>query len=115
MRLFIAIRLSDEIRSGLAEIQSLLRNRGVSGNFTKLENLHLTLAFIGEYADPEGVLDAIRGVPFAPFSIRLDGFGSFGRRSYLENRHRLHSFCRYSVSPRQWQNLRQLFHCRHER
>ena len=78
MRLFIAIRLSDEIKSGLAEIQSFLRNRGVSGNFTKLENLHLTLAFIGEYADPEGVLDAMRGVPFEPFSIWLDGFGSFG-------------------------------------
>ena len=78
MRLFIAIRLSDEIKSGLAEIQSFLRNGGVSGNFTKLENLHLTLAFIGEYADPEGVLDAMRGVSFEPFRIRLDGFGSFG-------------------------------------
>ena len=78
MRLFIAIRLSDEIRNGLAEIQSFLRNRGVSGNFTKLENLHLTLAFIGERPAPEGVLDAMRGVPFAPFRIRLDGFGSFG-------------------------------------
>ncbi|MBR4210811.1 MAG: RNA 2',3'-cyclic phosphodiesterase [Oscillibacter sp.] len=78
MRLFIAIRLSDEIRSGLAEVQSFLRNRGVSGNFTRPENLHLTLAFIGEYADPESVLDAMRGVPFAPFSVRLDGFGSFG-------------------------------------
>ena len=78
MRLFIAIRLNDQIRSELADIQSLLRNRGVSGNFTKLENLHLTLAFIGEYADPENVLEAMRGVPFAPFSIRLKGFGSFG-------------------------------------
>ena len=78
MRLFIAIRLNDQIRSGLAEIQSFLRNRGVSGNFTKLENLHLTLAFIGEYADPENVLEAMRGVPFAPFSIWLKGFGSFG-------------------------------------
>ena len=83
MRLFIAIRLSDEIRSGLAEIQSFLRNRGVTGNFTKLENLHLTLAFIGEYADPENVLEAMRGVPFAPFSIRLDGFGSFGDLYWL--------------------------------
>ena len=78
MRLFIAIRLSDEIKSGLAEIQSFLRNRGVSGTFTKLENLHMTLAFIGEYAVPEDVLDAMRGVPFEPFSIWLDGFGSFG-------------------------------------
>ena len=78
MRLFIAIRLSDEIRNGLAEIQSFLRNCGVNGNFTRLENLHLTLVFIGEYADPEGVLDTMRGISFAPFSIQLDGFGSFG-------------------------------------
>ena len=78
MRLFIAIRFSDEVRRALAETQSFLRNRGVRGNFTKVENLHLTLAFIGEYADPDGVLDAMRGVPFAPFQIRLDGFGSFG-------------------------------------
>ncbi|MBQ7682572.1 MAG: RNA 2',3'-cyclic phosphodiesterase, partial [Oscillibacter sp.] len=67
MRLFIAIRFSDEVRRALAETQSFLRNRGVRGNFTKVENLHLTLAFIGEYADPDGVLDAMRGVPFAPF------------------------------------------------
>ena len=78
MRLFIAIRLSDEIKRGLAEIQSFLQNRGVHGNFIRLENLHLTLAFIGEYADPEGVLDAMRGVSFDPFPVRLEGFGSFG-------------------------------------
>ena len=76
--MFIAIWLSEEIRNGLAEIQSFPRNHGVSGNFTKFENLHLTLAFIGEYADPEGVLDAMHGVPFKPFSMRLDGFWSFG-------------------------------------
>lgn len=78
MRLFIAIQLSDEIKGGLAELQTFLRNRGVRGNFTKLDNLHLTLAFIGEYDDPERVMDAIRPVPFPPFSIRLEGFGSFG-------------------------------------
>ena len=78
MRLFIAIRFSDEVRRALAETQSFLRNRGVRGNFTKVENLHLTLAFIGEYADPERVLDAMRSIPFEPFQIRLEGFGSFG-------------------------------------
>ena len=78
MRLFIAIRLSDEIKAGLSSVQSFLKNHGVRGNFTKLENLHLTLAFIGEYADPERVLDAMRSIPFEPFPIRLEGFGSFG-------------------------------------
>ena len=78
MRLFIAIRFSDEIKGGLAEIQSFLKNHDVRGNFTKLENLHLTLAFIGEYADPDGVMDTMRTVSFDPFSLRLQGFGSFG-------------------------------------
>ena len=78
MRLFIAIRFSDEIKGGLVEIQSFLKNHDVRGNFTKLENLHLTLTFIGEYADPDGVMDTMRTVSFDPFSLRLQGFGSFG-------------------------------------
>ena len=78
MRLFIAIQLSDEIRDGLSAVQTYLKDHGVRGNYTKTENLHLTLAFIGEYSDPDFVLDVIRSVPFAPFSLRIEGFGSFG-------------------------------------
>ena len=78
MRLFIAIQLSDGIRDSLAAVQTYLRDHGVRGNFTKIENLHLTLAFIGEYSDPDFVLEAMRSVPFAPFPIRIEGFGSFG-------------------------------------
>ena len=78
MRLFIAIRLSDGIRDGLSAIQGELRDHGVRGNYTKTENLHLTLAFIGEYSDPDFVLEVIRSVPFAPFPMRIEGFGSFG-------------------------------------
>ena len=79
MRLFIAIRLSDGIRDGLSAIQRELRNHGVRGNYTKVENLHLTLAFIGEYSDPVFVLEVMRSVPFEPFPLRIEGFGSFGR------------------------------------
>lgn len=78
MRLFIAIELNDAIRDGLAEMQAYMRAHGVRGNFTRTENLHLTLAFIGEYGDPERVLEAMASVPFEVFPIRLDGFGSFG-------------------------------------
>lgn len=78
MRLFIAIRLSEELRSALKDVQAGLRRRGMRGNYTNVENLHLTLAFIGEYPDPQAVLDAMETVPFAPFSLRLDGFGHFG-------------------------------------
>lgn len=40
--------------------------------------MHLTLAFIGEYPDPETVLEALESVDFASFSLELEGIGSFG-------------------------------------
>ena len=46
MRLFIAIQLSDGIRNSLSAVHTHLRDHGVRGNYTKIENLHLTLAFM---------------------------------------------------------------------
>ena len=78
MRLFIAIRLNESMRDALVSVQSFLRESGVQGNYTREENLHLTLAFIGEYSDPAHILETMRTVDFQPFSICLEGFGSFG-------------------------------------
>ena len=78
MRLFIAVQLDETMRSALRGIQAELRRRGMRGSFTNIANLHLTLAFIGEYPDPDAVLDAMDTVPFEPFSLRLAGFGRFG-------------------------------------
>ena len=80
MRLFIAIRFSEEILDALEEIQEDWRMQGVFGNYTKSENLHLTLAFIGEYPDPEQIREIIDQIRFEPFRLRLEGLGSFGRR-----------------------------------
>ena len=62
MRLFIAILLSDEMKDALTEAQNELYDRGVRGNYTPEENMHLTLAFIGEYPDAAPVLDALSAV-----------------------------------------------------
>ena len=78
MRLFIAIRLSDGMKDSLIHTQNALYDRGVRGNYTSEENLHLTLAFIGEYPDFEPVLDALSAVSFRPFELRLEGMGRFG-------------------------------------
>ena len=59
MRLFIAINLSDEMRSALIDAQNDMYESGVRGNFSPEENLHVTLAFIGEYPDPEEVREAL--------------------------------------------------------
>ena len=78
MRLFIAINLSPEMKDALTDTQRAMHDRGVRGSFTPAENLHLTLAFIGEYPDADAVMDALSGVVFTPFALRLDGVGRFG-------------------------------------
>ena len=77
MRLFIAIRLDEEMEDALLDMQDSMKWKGVRGNYTCPENFYLTLAFIGEYSDPYHVKDVIESVEFEPFRIRLDGAGSF--------------------------------------
>ena len=78
MRLFIAIQFDDDILNSLTAFQDSLKELGVTGNYSKRENLHITLAFIGDYEDPDKVLDIMKHVGFRPLRISLDGTGSFG-------------------------------------
>lgn len=78
MRLFIAIELDSNIKNALLEIQGTMKNQNITGNYTPIENTHITLAFIGDYPDPEDVLEVMEEVSFQPFPIALSGFGSFG-------------------------------------
>ncbi len=77
MRLFIAICFDENMLDALAEIQDDLMTSGVKGNYTRRENLHMTLAFIGEYDDPEQIVEAMQKVPLRTFSIKLCGFRPF--------------------------------------
>lgn len=65
------------MKQALTDAQRAMLARGVRGNYAPEENLHLTLAFIGEYPDAQPVRDALESVRFAPFAIRLDGVGRF--------------------------------------
>ncbi len=79
MRLFIAVKFSSEIENKLIAAQNELYARKVTGNYTNCHNLHLTLAFIGEYDCPNKVTEAMKKVDFKPFSLCLSGkAGSFG-------------------------------------
>ena len=72
MRLFIAIRLSDEFRDTLAKSQEYLLRHGVRGRYLSRENLHMTLGFIGELPDPEPVLEVLDSMDVPPFTITLE-------------------------------------------
>ena len=77
MRLFIAIQFDDNMIDILTRLQDDLRSHGVVGRFTPPENLHMTLAFIGEYGDPDQILDVMNRVPFGSFDLNLEGLWHF--------------------------------------
>lgn len=83
MRLFIAINFNTETRSRLVALRDELRSNSKKGRFSAPENLHLTLAFLGE-CDEKQVADAksaMNAVEFKPFAINIGCIGRFRRGS----------------------------------
>lgn len=79
MRLFIAINFNDQIKNKLYEIMLRLKNASSRGNFTRRENFHLTLVFIGETTKINKVKQAMDRISVEPFDLALDEFGNFQR------------------------------------
>ncbi|MCR5681813.1 MAG: RNA 2',3'-cyclic phosphodiesterase [Clostridiales bacterium] len=80
MRLFVAVSLTDVQRAALLTYQRALKKSAADApvNWSREENLHLTLAFIGEYPDPAPVIRALEGVHASSYALTLDGAGQFG-------------------------------------
>jgi len=81
MRLFIAINFDAAVRGDLAAVGDELRRRSIGGTFTLPENLHLTLAFLGESDQYQlsAARAAMDAVTFDPFELRIEGIGQFKR------------------------------------
>ncbi len=77
MRLFIAIMADGQFRKAVTDTLEQMKQDGISSRFVPEENLHITLAFIGE-SDAEPVINALSRISFRPFEIRLNGTGMFG-------------------------------------
>ena len=60
-----------------------LKQAGVKGSYVPLQNLHLTLAFIGETEEPGAVKDALKELSLKPFKLSLSETGSFGDLLYV--------------------------------
>ena len=78
MRLFIAIDLSPELKKTLVGFMHDLKQKGVKGNYTPMQNLHLTLCFIGETKQADEIKEAMKSVDFKEFRLALDETGRFG-------------------------------------
>jgi RNA 2',3'-cyclic 3'-phosphodiesterase len=79
MRLFFAIELPEELRSALASFSASL-----AGDLRRVraDQLHLTLRFVGEVDDPAALVQAV-ALDGPPFSLRVEGGGTFGRDRVL--------------------------------
>ncbi len=81
-RCFVGIELPSEVVKEVARIQEVLWGFNFSGKLTELENLHLTLKFMGEISldDVERVRGKLREVEFKVFEGSLGESGSFNFR-----------------------------------
>ncbi|MDR2020726.1 MAG: RNA 2',3'-cyclic phosphodiesterase [Treponema sp.] len=81
MRLFIAVNFNETVKERILEVQAGIRAQASRGNFSRRENLHLSLAFLGE--TPEDRLPLIRSCMEAlrgpPFTLTFNHTGCFSR------------------------------------
>ena len=77
MRLFVALPVPQQALPALRRAQKTLLAAG-QGNASRLENLHITLAFLGETERCDAAREALASVQAAPLSVALAGAGHFG-------------------------------------
>jgi len=87
MRLFIAVNCNDATKKLLLSVQDDIKAQSQKGNFSRPENLHLTLVFLGETPEEyvpaicaaikEAVLQEAAKPPTAPFALTFSQTGCF--------------------------------------
>lgn len=86
-RLFVALDLPPEFEPKVRDAQSHLRGTRADLNFTKPEQAHFTLKFVGDI--PEHLVDEVKDIvdeaaeAVDPFHVELGGTGVFPSRDYV--------------------------------
>ncbi|GGP22310.1 RNA 2',3'-cyclic phosphodiesterase [Thermocladium modestius] len=85
MRLFVAIDINNQtVRSKLKRFQEELESSGADLKLVELDNLHLTLRFIGEVKDSivPTIANKLSTITGNGFRIHLTGTGAFPNMDY---------------------------------
>ena len=84
MRVFIGFEFDTAVKEYLNSIQSIIKPGTVKGDFTLLDNFHLTTKYIGNVSEEEVdmLIDIIDEVCecIEPFTIKINGLGSFEKK-----------------------------------
>lgn len=81
MRLFLGIELPLFWREALDRGAAGLRRAGVRANFTRTDNYHLTLVFLGETHRAEAAAAALHQVEASPFPLRSASPAAFPKKA----------------------------------
>lgn len=83
MRVFIAIEFKNEVKEFLHKVQEEVKNKSLKGNFTRYNNFHLTLKFIGNVTQKQinDLTDLIdeTASKVKPFTFKMGDLGVFKR------------------------------------
>jgi len=83
MRIFLGFAVPDGIRDDVRSLQDHLRGQGIRGKWTRPENLHLTVLFLGEQEGAEltPLSEALQAgaADTRPFVLDSVSLGTFGR------------------------------------
>jgi RNA 2',3'-cyclic 3'-phosphodiesterase len=84
MRLFVAIKIPDEIKKYLVYLQEII------GNVAKIrwvskDGMHMTLKFLGEVQANNliGIKSGLQRVKFSAFTLQLNSLGMFPSENYI--------------------------------
>ena len=80
MRVFISIDVPEKVKEEIKKIQSQLPE--FMGKKTELENLHLTLKFLGEVSEEkvEEIKEKLKEIKFKKFETEIDEIGVFSEK-----------------------------------
>jgi len=81
-RLFISVNCDNKVKAQFLAVQEKIKTQSVKGSFTRPENLHLTLVFLGETPEDKiplisSLIDRALKPPIAPFSLVFSTVGCF--------------------------------------
>lgn len=79
MRVFVGIKLENNLKIKLLKIGEYLYQNGVRGNFTSKDNFHVTLSFIGEVNNEgiENIKKIIEEISLEKFDIEVVSIRKF--------------------------------------
>lgn len=85
MRCFVSVEVGEEARKKLSELQQELRELDLEASFAKPEQMHFTLAFLGEISEEAAKrkIADLEKIEFEEFQAELRGIGFFPSSDFI--------------------------------